>query len=80
MRLDEYRSRELVAVLRELTMLAEDGIATGLAFVVKVGQRDHRAGAVGDYKRRPEEALSATFRLERLLRQDLIHDTEESGT
>jgi hypothetical protein len=63
-------------------MLAEDGIATGLAFVVKVGPREHRAATVGDYKRRPEEAMSATFRLERMLRRDMTDDEDEkeSGT
>lgn len=65
--LKEYRNRELVAVLKGLLELAEDGTAQGLSFVVKLGKSEHRAGVAGDYRRRPEEALSATFRMERHL-------------
>jgi hypothetical protein len=82
--LTEYKNRELVAVLRELLELAEGGAAHGLAFVVKLGRGDHRAGMAGDYKRRPEEALSATFLLERHLMKGQTpfdaDDEEESGT
>lgn len=54
-------------VIKGLLELAEDGAAQGLSFVVKLGNGDHRAGVAGDYRRRPEEALSATFRMERHL-------------
>jgi hypothetical protein len=78
--LAEYKNREVVAVLRELTQLAEKGQARGLAFVVKVGRRGgHRLGLVGDYRRNPDEALGAAVRLKEMLLQD-PDDEEESGT
>lgn len=64
-----YRNRELVAVLRELLAMAEADQAHGLAFVVKLGERSHHAGTAGDYTRYPEQAMAATFRLERHLMQ-----------
>lgn len=60
----------MVAALKDLITLAEAGGVLGLAFVAKFGPDDHRAGIVGDYRRSPEEAMSATFRLERALRGD----------
>jgi hypothetical protein len=79
--LGKYRNRDLVAVVRALLDLAEEGTATGLAFVVKLGQADHRGGMAGDYRRHPDEALSATFRLERLLMQEQApFDIEEART
>lgn len=69
--LSRFRNKELVAILRELTELAERGQITAHAFVVKFGPNDHRAGVSGDYKRNPEEALTATFRMERRLRDDI---------
>lgn len=66
-RLAEYKNRELVAVIKGLLKLAEDGTAQGLSFVVKLGKTDHRPGLAGDYQRRPEEALAATVRMERHL-------------
>jgi hypothetical protein len=67
-KLARYRNRELVEVCRELLRMAEEGEASGLAFVVKVG-RDHQAGMTGEYSKHPEEALSAVFRMERHLMQ-----------
>jgi hypothetical protein len=66
-RLAQYRNRKVAAVLRELLDLAEAGHLHGIAFVGKFGRNDHRAGVAGDYKDRPDEAMSATFRLERHL-------------
>lgn len=63
----EFKNRALIATLRELTELAEAGVIHGLAFVVKFGPGDHRAGLSGDYKRMPSEALPATFLMERHL-------------
>lgn len=67
----ERRNRELVGVLKELLQLAEDGQIFGHAFVIKLGQGDHRAGVSGDYKRHPAEALTATFLMERKLAGEL---------
>lgn len=67
-----YRSRGVVAVLKELLELAEHGDVQGLAFVAKFGHREHHAGVVGDYKRSPEEAMTAVFRMERHLRRDVL--------
>lgn len=67
----ERRNRELVEVLRELLQLAEEGRIFGHAFVIKMGQDDHRAGVSGDYKRHPTEAMAATFMMERKLAGDL---------
>ena len=79
-RMQEFRNRELVGVLRELLQLAERGSVSGMAFVVKVGRAAHRAGLTGDYSRNQDEALSAVVRLkERLLHQDQ-EDEEGSGT
>jgi hypothetical protein len=78
--LGKYRNRDLLAVLDALRDLANEGTATGLAFVVKLGQGDHRAGMAGDYRRKPDEALSATFRLERLLMQEQAPFDMEAGT
>lgn len=66
-RITQRQSKEVVAVLEELLELARAGDVHGVAFVVKRGPRDHWAGAAGDYRRFPEEALSATFLMERAL-------------
>lgn len=69
--LEKYRSQHVTSELKELLKLAEAGKLQGLAFVVKFGPDDHRAGMAGDYQRRPEQALRATFLLERHLREDI---------
>ncbi len=76
--LQRHRSRELVAVCRELLQLAEAGDLRALCFVAKFGQHDHRAGLSGDYKRNPSEALSATFMMERFLTSELPSHFEDS--
>lgn len=65
--LDEYRHRDVIEVAKKLLESAERGEIRGLVFVVSVAPGDNRAGVAGEYKRRPEEALKATFKLERLL-------------
>lgn len=79
-RMAEYKNRELVSVLKELLSLAEGGSAHGLAFVVKLRKGVHRAGAAGDYRRFPEEALSATFRMERyLMKGQAPYEDDDEG-
>ena len=69
--LQRFRNKGLVAALKELTALAENGQLRGLAFVAKFGPHDHRAGSSGDYKSHPEEALMATLKMEaKLINQD----------
>lgn len=65
--LGQRRSAEVIKALEQLLALAKRGQAFGLVYVIKVAHRQHRAGVVGDYSEYPEEALSATFRLERHL-------------
>lgn len=65
--LEQYRKQEVVDALKVLLAAAEAGQLEGLAYVVKVGPSDHRAGTVGTYRRFPEKALQATFALERHL-------------
>ncbi len=60
-----YKNQEMIEVAKVLLDLAERGLAQGLSFVVKMGRGDHRAGTAGDYRRNPDEALSAVFRMER---------------
>lgn len=79
-RLVVFRNRELVAVCKDLLALAESGEAQGLAFVVKLKGRTHRAGLAGDYGRSPAEALSAATRLQQKLLQDQDEEETESGT
>lgn len=70
-----YKNQEMIEVTRALLHLAEKGEARGLSFVVKLGRGDHRAGCVGDYRRNPEEAMSAVFRMEReLMRNETPFD------
>lgn len=71
--LSEHRNRDVAEVLRELLELAENRQIHGLAFVVKVGPGDNRAGLAGEYRRHPEKALKAAVLLERHLT-----DNEES--
>jgi hypothetical protein len=75
--LSAHKNREVAAVLRELLEHAENGELQGFAFVAKMGHRDHRAGLTGDYRRHPEEALSATFLLERHLMSGGAHGMQE---
>lgn len=65
--LAKYRSRDVVETLEGLLAAARDGEVRGLVFVVKVAPGDNRAGVAGTYKKRPAEALQATFQLERML-------------
>jgi hypothetical protein len=65
--LEQYRAREVVDALKELLAAAEAGQIQGLAYIVKAGPEDHRAGTAGVYRRHPEKALQATFALERHL-------------
>lgn len=79
--LASYRNRELVGVLKGLLEMAENGHAQGLAFVVKVGRGAHRTGLAGDYRRHPDEAVSAAVRLkEQVLLDPADEEQEESGT
>lgn len=65
--LTRYRSQEVVDVLEELLSMARTGELSGLAYVIKTAPSTHSAGAAGDYRRFPEQALKATFALERRL-------------
>jgi hypothetical protein len=65
--LEQYRAKEVVEALSALLAAAEAGEIQGLAYIVKVGSDDHRAGTAGTYRRQPEQALRATFALERHL-------------
>lgn len=69
---DLHRSRNIrvVAVVKELLELADDGDLQGLTFVAKLGRKDHRAGVVGDYENDPAEAVYAALRLKRQLLAD----------
>ena len=68
LRLVEYQNRGLVKSLKELLAQAEAGEAIAAAVIVKYGPNDHRAFVMGDYKRHPEQALSAIFQLETRLK------------
>ena len=63
--LHEKRNRELVTALEGLLLMAKSGEISGLAYVVKFGHQDHRAGIAGSYEASPVDALTATFMLER---------------
>lgn len=65
--MERYRRKEVVEALKALLEAAEAGDISGIAYVVKVGRSDHRAGTAGIYRRHPEKALQATFALERHL-------------
>lgn len=65
--LEQYRKKEVVDALKALLAAAEEGEIQGLAYIVRVGAEDHRAGTAGIYRRNPEKALQATFALERHL-------------
>lgn len=65
--MQQYRQREVVDALKALLAAAEAGDVQAIAYVVKVGPGDHRAGTAGVYRRHPEKALQATFALERHL-------------
>ena len=64
---EQHRRKEVVVALKALLEAAEAGQIQGLAYVVKVGPGDNRAGVAGVYRRYPEKALQATFTLERVL-------------
>lgn len=66
-----YRNKELVAVVKELLDAAEAGDLQGVSFVGHFGPGDHRPGVSGSYRNSPDLALQATFKMERLLRQDI---------
>jgi hypothetical protein len=68
--LQKHRNKKVVAVTRELLELAECGTLQGLSFVAKLGPRDHRAGIVGAYTERPEEAVYAAVRMKKQLLDD----------
>jgi hypothetical protein len=65
-----YRGQQVAEVLEELLEAARKGEISGLAYIVKVGPGDNRAGLAGIYKYQPDKALRATFQLERLLASD----------
>lgn len=70
-RIGQHRNKEVANALRTLADLADRGIIYGVAYVVKYGPHDHRAGNAGDYHRHPVEALQATFMMEKRLRHDI---------
>jgi hypothetical protein len=63
----KYVSRDVVEVLEDLLEAAKAGELLGLAYIVKIGPADNRAGMAGVFKREPAKALQATFQLERYL-------------
>lgn len=69
--LRRHRNRQVVAVVRELLALAEEGDVHGLTFAVTLGPRDHRVGVVGIHRKNPAEALLAVLRMKKnLLSED----------
>jgi len=67
--IDEYRSRDTIAALRDLLNRAERGQIRGLAFAIKVGARRHRLGFTGHYYEDPIETLGCVTRMEYKLNQ-----------
>lgn len=65
--MEKYRRQDVIEAARGLLEAAEAGTIDGIAFVVKLGPGEHRAGTAGVYRRHPEKALQATFALERHL-------------
>lgn len=59
----EYRNKGVISALEELLALAKTGEIQAFVFVAKFGPLDHRAGTTGDYKRHPEQAITAAFLL-----------------
>lgn len=57
-------------MLEELLDAARNGEIEGLAWIVRMGPGDNRAGLAGVYKSQPDKALRATFQLERMLASD----------
>lgn len=68
--LQRERNTRVVAVVKELLDLAAQGDLQSLAFVAKLGRKDHRAGVVGDYEENPAEAVYAAVRMKRRLTDD----------
>lgn len=68
--LQRARNTKVVAVVKELLELADDGDLQGLTFVAKLGRKDHRAGVVGDYEQNPAEAVYAASRMKQQLLDD----------
>lgn len=65
--LDQHRRKEVVATLESLLAAAKAGELVGLVYVAQLPQDEHCAGTSGTYRRFPEQALRATFALERAL-------------
>jgi hypothetical protein len=65
--LNARRNQEVENALKALLEDAEDGKILGFTFVAKYGPHQHHAGTAGCYRLDPEQALSATFRMERHL-------------
>ena len=71
----EHRNHEVISALEELLALAQAGDITALAFIVQTGPRRHKAGLVGNYRRRPSEAIPALLTLKhRLILEISIED------
>jgi len=62
-RIEEYKSQEIVGVLRELLHRAERHQLRGFMFAIKTGPRRHRMGFSGEYLDDPFQSLACASRM-----------------
>lgn len=72
----EYRSREVVKTLEQLTDFCKTVDVRSIAFIVQIGPREHKMGLAGGYRLRPADAFGALHLLERKLRWEKSFDFE----
>jgi hypothetical protein len=63
LRISEYRNRELISFLEELTIEAKKGEVSGLAFAIVKRDCTHGIGVVGHYRDNPLLASGVIARL-----------------
>jgi hypothetical protein len=79
-RIDEYRGRDILEALRDLTQRAERNQLRALVFAFKTGTRRHRYGLAGEYRDDPVQALSVVTRMEYKVNQLISEQDDEPRT
>lgn len=66
-RIEEWKNRDTILVLKELLEMAESGEVTGLAFSCKIGEVQHGIGLTGDYASDPAQIFAIVSRAQHIV-------------
>lgn len=79
-RIEDHKSKDIIAALRDLLRRAEQNQLRGFVFAIKTGPKRHRIGLAGEYLDDPAQALGIVTRMEYKCNQLISAQDDEPRT